>query len=62
MAAPDEMLEKEGWGMKPFGSYKTMDEIRAAFADACKRNGWDSSEKNFQAYLHGLRVMRFTNL
>lgn len=48
--------------MKPVGTYKTMDEIRAAFADACKHNGWEPSEKNFQAYLHGLRVMRFTNL
>ena len=48
--------------MKPTNYYKTMDEIRKAFADACKRNGWEQNEKNFQAYLHGLRVMHFTNL
>lgn len=48
--------------MKPIGFYKTTEQIRQAFKDACKRNGWAETEDNFNAYMNGLRIMHFTEL
>ena len=48
--------------MLPVGYYKTMEQIRDAFASFCQREGVDQSEKNFAAYLHGLRLLKFTLL
>ena len=48
--------------MKPINYYKTWKDIRNAFLTACKRNGHAVTAKNYKAFVHGLRLMHFTNL
>ena len=58
----DVFFNQLGPTMRPQNYYKSWKEIRAAFLRACNKNGIKPAAKSYRAYIHGLRLMRFTSL